>query len=313
MTGYGIWKKMLDNPELWKIHEGFVLNILNAIGGKGNVFIDLMNEAGEWNNSRGGNRYGMYKEWVERTIDVIERWEKETGNDILVGMFEHAWGDIEYVNSHPRLELLIYSAVEIHSGYAGKNRIKYKKPVVSVHNNAGSWGMFWPREEKGRRIDDHNINRKRMYQWLGMMQKVQGLGVYGKHGHLTDLNNWNANLYASQSKVLLDFFNSLEDYAALLPASEKIAASPCDYEYLLASDKELVIYLHTKEYSWIVPRNSILELKEIGIPDTEVEVKFVQPYTGKIDRKKTSISGGSIKLKLPHIFEDIAVHIIPKK
>ena len=62
VNGLDFFQKALDDhPDgpLWKIHERWVLSILNAIGDKGNVIIDLINE---------GN-HRTPKEWFERTLD----------------------------------------------------------------------------------------------------------------------------------------------------------------------------------------------------------------------------------------------------
>ncbi|MCJ7736884.1 MAG: hypothetical protein MUQ10_06155, partial [Anaerolineae bacterium] len=133
-SGYGLWQKTIDDyPDgpLWCIHRAWVQRILSAVGHNRNVIIDLVNEAGD----REG--FGMVKPWVERTLDIIEEWERETGCSVLKGLFVALWDDQEYLLSHPRLDVAIYH--ERHM--IGKedrdivqDRQHYCKPAISVHN-----------------------------------------------------------------------------------------------------------------------------------------------------------------------------------
>ena len=62
------WKHTSDsypNGKLWRVHENFVKNVLNAIGNHRNVIIDLMNE--------GSLKEGVTRAWIDRTLEIIQQ------------------------------------------------------------------------------------------------------------------------------------------------------------------------------------------------------------------------------------------------
>ncbi len=57
--------------------------------------------------NEGSIKEGVSKEWINKTLEIIKKWELENGRDIFVGMdMDHFWGndnkkDIKWVMSHP--------------------------------------------------------------------------------------------------------------------------------------------------------------------------------------------------------------------
>jgi len=300
----------------WKLHADYVRRILDSIGDKGNAIIDLGNELGY--PDKGFHCY----EWVERTIDVVEAWEARHGTDIIIGMDEHFWfrvaGKSEWVRAHPRLEVLIFhgGADVMHDedwdhrrGHtprdAGRLRIQYRKPCVTIQNHFLSKGK-----------DGKSAALQRAYHWLGMMQKVQGLASYG-YGKFIDDDKEKEKL-ESDTKFLMGVYGSLRDYTALISndhSSGKIAEAPGHrkYQYLLSSGKEALFYTHTEGDGATVLEGQVLRLNGLELPDGPVRMKIIRPHDRSVDERRGEINNASIDTMLPSFFEDIAVHIEPSE
>jgi hypothetical protein len=66
------WEQIGEgNPELRAHYLRYLDHILDAIGDKGNVIIDLCNELGD-----GGLDVRRSKLWIELTLDHIEAWRR---------------------------------------------------------------------------------------------------------------------------------------------------------------------------------------------------------------------------------------------
>ncbi|MFC1715871.1 hypothetical protein ACFL6S_19535 [Candidatus Poribacteria bacterium] len=303
-----------DRNTWWKMHSDYVRRILDSIGDKGNVIIDLGNELGY--RDEGFHCY----EWVERTIDVIEEWESQHDVDILIGMDEHFWfrvpGKFDWVRAHPRLELLImHGAMDVmheedwnfNKGYTprdpGKLRVQYKKPSVTIHN-----------QHHSIESEDRDAAFQRSYHWLGMMQKVQALASYGYGKFVQDETE--REKFESDTMFLMDLYDSLKDYTSLImndESSGKITGAPGydKYKYLLSSDKEALFYTHTEGYGVTVPEGQVLKLNSLDLPDGRVRMKIIRPHDQSMEARIGKISNRSIDIVLPSFFEDIAVYIEP--
>lgn len=305
--GYGIFKAMSHDPFWRDMHVKWVNHILDAIGNKGNVLIDLMNE---------GASYAVDREWIEFTLDIIEEWEQKTGNNLLVGMdFDHYYKrrdkDLTYILSHPQMELIIGEGSEGHVApdlVAGDRNIKqqqlavlyrrqYKKPMIST--NSPNLGLH-------QGIDDLLL-----YQWYALMVKVQGAGVYAKEYPL-DFSDDTICQYAKESRIMSDFFTSLRDYTLLDIASGMIVAAPTDYQLALASPQEVVIYLHTGTYDKTMKAGEKLTLHQVAIPDGPVNVSFINPKTGASIVLDGSVKENTFYADLPVFTESLLIYIVPK-
>jgi len=305
--GYGLWKAMTKETPWRELHRRWVEHVLEGIGDNGNVIIDLMNE--------GAFENGLTREWIDETLDIIERWEQKTGNELLVGMdfdhfFKKADPGLEYVLSHPRMDVIICEGSEAHvvgdlvagdrrkqkESLAVKYRRLYRKPIVSTNS-------------PGYSVDE-NPEVMRLYQWYSLMVKLQGVGVYAKKYPL-DFSHPAVEQYARQSKTLVEFFESLEDYIALDLASEKIASAPGKYRLALASPKETVVYLHTDGFGDEVKAGQPLVLGDLDMAEGPCSITFLHPDTGRSVRTTGAIRGGRLTVPLPRFFEDVAIHVRP--
>jgi acetyl esterase/lipase len=315
-NGYWLWHAMATQPEWRKVHRHWVEQILDAIGDNGNVLIDLLNEANFKHNH-------MTKAWIEYTLDIIEAWEERTDNDILVGMdFDHWYKrkdtGIDYILSHPRMELIICEGSEGHVNRAltaGSRkaiqedlavlyRERYGKPIVSANSPS-----YWPDErlEDGTQPQFSN-SRVRQYQWESMMLKVQGVGVYAKTYPL-DFASPVVKRYAAETEGLMDFFKDLRDYISLEMSPEIITQAPGRQQRALQSAQEVLVYLHTDGFGK-TNDGGLLKLENLKLMSGPVAVETVHPYTGKHVKRQADVQDRALPLELPAFYEDIAIHIL---
>ncbi|MCP4612359.1 MAG: hypothetical protein GY845_26985 [Planctomycetes bacterium] len=305
------WKHTSDsypNGKLWRIHESFVKNVLNAIGDHKNIIIDLMNE--------GSLKEGMTRAWIDRTLEIIRTWEKNNGRDILVGMdMDHFLqkkdtDNLHWLLEHPGMELIIGEDKWIYSDtneMIAKRRI-YKKPMIWVNEKSNGYMDTFS-------LTDHP-NRRLHYLWLGMMMKVQCLGLYEKGNHTQEklLQMSQAKELGNFNRTLMKFFNNtITDYAALKCRNDMIEKSPKVRQKLaLSSSNETIIYLHSG-FGVGQVGGTELKMSNLELSEGSVSVQFIHPNTGEISTGRAIVAGGSVKLVLPAFYENLAVYLKRKQ
>lgn len=308
-AGYGLWPAMVTDRRWREVHRQWVNHVLEGIGSNGNVVIDLINE--------GSFQSGNTRAWIEYTLEIIEAWERKTGNNLLVGMdFDHMYkkkdAGLEYVLAHPKLDLIICEGSEGHvvaeltagtrkplaEPLAAEYRKKYRKPVIST--NSPGYSVH------------ENPEVLRLYQWYSMMVKVQGVGVYAKT-YPVNFDSEPVRTYARESRILLDFFGKINDYAALDLASDKIAAAPGRYKLALVSPAEAVVYLYAGGFAEQVPALQRLSLSGLPWRDGEARLELVSPVTGAAQSRDVQVRGGTIECRLPAFTGDLAIHAVRRE
>jgi len=306
-----VWKNMSDaypNGKLWLAHKKYVEEVLKAVGDHRNVMIDLMNE--------GAIKEGMTKEWINRTIEIIEVWEKANDRDILVGMdIDHFLqkGDEEglrWILSHPKMELIVGEDRWIYfdTGEMISMRAKYKKPMIWVNEKANDYMETFS-------LCDHP-NRRLHYLWLGMMTKIQTLGLYEKKNHTQEslLEKPQAAELGEYNRTLMRFFeNQITDYALLRNRNDIIKKAPSvKQKVVLSSPKEFIVYLH-KGFQEKQQAGAKLELADLEMADGGVAVHFLHPNTGETSMRNAGVENSMITLTLPEFYENLVVSIADKQ
>jgi hypothetical protein len=262
--------------------------------------------------NEGSLKEGMTKAWIDRTLEIIQRWEKNEGRDILVGMdMDHFLqqkdtANLHWLLGHPGMELIIGEDKWIYSEtneIIAKRRI-YRKPIIWVNEKANGYMETFS-------LTDHP-NRRLHYLWLGMMMKVQCLGLYEKGNHTQErlLQMPEAKELGNFNRTLMEFFtNTIIDYAVLKCRNDIIKKSPNVRQKLaMSSSNETVIYLHSgfgvDQTGW-----TELEMTNLDLPEGFLSVRFIHPNTGEISTGRAIVSGSSAKLVLPAFYENLVVYI----
>lgn len=305
-----VWKNMSDaypDGKLWLVHRNFVNEVLDAIGGHKNVIIDLMNE--------GAIIEGMTKGWINHTLEIIEAWETKNDRDILVGMdidhflMKKDTDSLHWLLSHPGIEIIVGEDKWIYfsTDKIIAKRAKYKKPMIWVNEKAVGY------------MDTFSLcdypNRRLHYLWMGMMAKIQGLGLYEKENHTQAglLAKPEARELGEYNLTLMRFFeNNIKDYALLRNQNDIFRKTPpVTRKVALSSAVETIVYLH-KGFEQNQGVGVKLELGNLSLPDGPVSVRFVHPNTGESSTQRASVKNASLTLILPEFYENLAIAIASK-
>jgi hypothetical protein len=281
------------NPKLRQNYLLYLDHILNAIGDKGNVLIDLSNEMGD-----GGIDVKLAKQWIELTLDHIEAWEKRTGNDILVGQDQASFPDGEYLMRHPRMELII-----AHGNNVWHDWTDFKKPVVLVNLHLRQFILSYGQPEPER------LGQFRRARWRSLLSRAQGVGDYQKDWRKTKPGT--VPQFDRDARLLRSFFETLTDYPNMLPRKDSIVSAPGQEKYCLASNKEALVYMESGRFdSEVKYPAGKLELKSLPLQGNEVEVTIYNSGDGIVSKNRRQLSDGRIEIDLPEFTDDLAVRIL---
>ncbi len=214
----------------------YIMAIMDAVGDLGNVIIDL------------GNELSSEKDWIEWNIEIMKEWEKKHGVHVIKG--------IDFTHMDRPSQALVNPDIDVimihgeHVDDAPLLRKIFKKPVVSVISRDTEYlGLA-----EG---DQPNEDRFRRLHYRCLMNKVQGMGDYGKmmggqdkkrtgdvKVNLNVLDPERIAKFASDAKILNEFYNQLIDYSSLSVTRDRVInwtkGARC---YCLNSNSEIVIYL----------------------------------------------------------------------
>ncbi len=302
-----VWKNMSDvypSGKLWLVHKKYVEEVLKAVGSHKNVMIDLMNE--------GAIKEGMTKEWINRTIEIIEAWEKANNRNLLIGMdIDHFLqkkdeAGLHWILSHQKMELIVGEDrwIYFNTDEMISMRAKYKKPMIWVNEKANDYMETFS-------LCDYP-NRRLHYLWLGMMTKIQALGLYEKENHTQEhlLQKPQAAELGEYNRTLMRFFeNQITDYALLRNRNDIIKKAPSvKQKVILSSPKEAIVYLH-KGFQEKQQAGAKLELADLHLPDGELFVRFFHPNTGENSVRDATVVNSKLALTLPGFYENLAISI----
>ena len=281
-----------QHPRLRKHYLRYLDHLLAAVGDLGNVFFDLSNEMGD-----GGLDLELTKQWIDLTLDHIEAWEQQTGQDMLVGQDMANFPDKDYLMSHPRMELMI-----AHGNHLGGDWTRFHKPLVIVNSNDGRYLGYADESQADR------MPRFRKLHWRALLSRAQGLGDYQK--------KWQAQPgsypeFDRDARVLRAFFNSLVDYPNLLPHTQSIVSAPGAESYCLASNREAVVYVESGPRTAGVEYGpSRLVLHELPLGPSPLKVTVYSPSQGPLAEMTQTTTDSRIEIELPAFTDDLAVHLV---
>lgn len=213
----------------------YVHAVLDATGDSGNLLLDI------------GNELGGASEWVDLNLDFIEEWEKEHGSKLVKGVdFTHI-DQADSVLGNPRLDVIITHGEFVND--APMLRRVFGRPVVTVISRDSEYlglGQGAPNEDRFRR-----------FHYRCLMNKVQGIGDYGKmmggqeplrtgdtEFALVDIQSERVRKFAQEAAILSGFFESLVDFEKLNLRNATVLRHPHGATvYCLKSDQEVIVYL----------------------------------------------------------------------
>ena len=292
------------NRELLAHQMTYLEHVLEAVGDRGNVFLDFSNEMGD-----GGLDVQMVRKWIDCAMQTVSAWESRTGLDILVGMdYTHLPRELaRYVLAHPRMELIISHGEPLWPEGLVLHRI-FGKPVVCVNSRDKSPENYMG---FGRKGDDVRLRR---LHWRALLNCCQGVGDYNKDSYIEPRGFDKTGEYA---RHLRTFFSQIKDYKALHSNLDshkifkKVVDGPGANHYILESDDEAIIYIEGDVHSSGAKiKGGSVTVYNSHMDAGPAQALIYSPATGESVTQTVEVRGGQIEGLVLHSFvDDIAVHI----
>ncbi len=277
--------------------RAWVTHILDAVKGRGNVWIDVINEL--------GNEMGDL-EWAVEVVGWIREWERENDWHFLVGVdSEHHYRPDQFGRYADHFDLIILNEPRSPE-HAREAFDAFGKPIVSVRSSDGSNRredyMFADENQTG---PEHQT-RYRTLCYRSMFSNLQAVGAYWKSpvdvADYKDMAHW-----PRYARALRAFWKMIApEWPGLVVDDGIVKSDPvAPHAYGLRSDALHLVYLECGSHTW----NEAYPASEIVIakPATVGRVALFHPRTGETDSAEYAVRDDAVVVSLPAFTEDIVV------
>ncbi len=278
----------------------WVYAILDAMKGRDNVIIDVINEL--------GNEMGSL-EWAVTVADWIHDWEKKNRWSFIVGVdSEHHYSLEQFGAYKEHFDIVILN--ELRSYENGSNvAAMFNMPTISVRSSDGTNQyedyMFARAEQTG---SEHQT-RYRTLCYRSLFAGLQSVGAYWK-SEVQEADYQSMEQWPNYARALRVFWNLIRTrWPLLMPATDEsfLSGAITPHAYALASPDCIVIYLECGSHTWNNEYpTSILRVK---CPFQSFSAKTFDTKSGALSDTTAERDGESIDLSLPTFRDDLVVLI----
>jgi hypothetical protein len=291
--------RYIDAPEGSRAREHqkeWVLRVLDAVKGRGNVLIDVINEL--------GNEMGTI-EWAAEVASWIRDWERENDWDFLVGVdSEHHYTPGRFEPFADVFDVIILNEL-VSREHAMSAIARLNKPAVTVRSsddrNQRDHYMFVDANGTG---PEHQT-RYRTLCYRAMFAGVQSVGAYWKmpveDADYREMEHW--PVYA---RAIRAFWNRIRDHRPDMVINDALVVSAVTpHAYALRAVGLVAVYLECGHKTW---NNAYPEsVLELSAPLDPARVELFDTKTGEVSEVQPDTSGGTLRIPLPAFTDDIAV------
>jgi hypothetical protein len=274
----------------------WVRRLLDSVKGRGNVWIDVINEI--------GNEMGTL-EWAAVVVGWIREWEAENGRRFLVGVdSEHHDDRNRFATYSDTFDLLILNELKSYT-HARTTIAHLNLPAVTVRSSDGrnQWRdyVFANKDQVG---PEHQA-RYRMLCYRSLFAGIQSIGAYWKpevhDADYTEMTDW-----PQYAQSLRTFWRLIEDqWPGLQPDDDVVASDTITpHAYALRSDKLVAVYLEAGSHTW---NNAYPESELVLAVEQPVRVTVFAPRSGVEQPAAIDPVPNGIRLQLPEFVDDLAV------
>lgn len=277
----------------------WVLRILNALKGRGNVWIDVINEL--------GNEMGSL-DWAVEVVQWIRAWEQENGWQFLVGVdSEHHYKPEVFAPYQDQFDLIILNEL-VNPDHARRAFGNFRKPIVSVRSSDGRNQvedyMFLDETQVG---PEHQT-RYRTLCYRSLFSNLQAIGAYWKKD-IADADYAAMQEWPQYARALRKFWEMIAPEWPRLTVDDGIILSETvtPRAYGLRSDAMRLVYLECGPRAW----NTAYVASDLLLakPESIVSVALFHPRSGEEELAKYTVEEGGIRVSLPAFTDDIAIII----
>ena len=293
-------KDYIDAPtgSVARDHQrAWVRRVLDAAKGRGNVWIDVINEL--------GNGMGTL-EWAVEVTGWIREWEKESGQQFLVGVdSEHHYRPEIFSPYADHFDLIMLNELQ-EPARARRIFDSFRKPIVSVRS---SDGRNLPEDylfANPEQTTPAHETRYRTLCYRSIFSNLQSVGAYWKMEVAThdyqSLPHW-----PKYAEALHAFWNEIApEWPSLQVDDSLILSSPVtSHAYGMRSEKLQLVYLECGPRGWdnTYPPSTL----ELASSEGEVSVTLFHPQTGNKEPTNFEQTAATIKIALPEFRDDLII------
>ncbi len=278
----------------------WVLHILDAMKGRGNVIIDVINEL--------GNEMGTM-EWAAGVAGWIHDWEKDNDWKFIVGVdSEHHYTPERFGPHRDRFDIIILNELRSPE-HAMAAVAAFNMPAVSVRSsdqgNQYEDYMFARADQTG---PEHQT-RYRTLCYRSIFSGLQSVGAYWKstvdEADYLDMGEW-----PGYARALRAFWVMLAPHWPLLEpggAGACLSGAVTPHAHALVSPALLAVYLECGPKTWnnSYPASSL----RVRCGFNRFEALHFDPRTGLTTPVVAERDGDALVLPLPPFTDDAAVII----
>jgi hypothetical protein len=275
----------------------WVTRILDALKGRGNVIIDVINEL--------GNEMGTL-DWAVEVVDWIREWEAENQWQFVVGVdSEHHYHPDRFGPYQDRFDIIILNELR-NPDHARQVVRDFGKPVVSVRSSDGTNRrpdyMFVDESQTGPEFQA----RYRTLCYRSLFAGLQSVGCYWKMpvsvADYRDLEDW-----PRYAEALRAFWVLIRDQWPSLAVDDTILLSETvtPHAYGLRAPNLHLAYLECGSHTW----NNAYAASELVVrgPDRLRTVELYHPRTGEHTTAAHTVEGDRVRVALPEFIDDLVV------
>jgi hypothetical protein len=222
----------------------YVVAVMDAVGELGNVILDI------------GNELHSAGDWVEWHHEMIDEWERKHGVQVLKGLDYTHMPEPSTILSDDRYDVIMTHGEFVDD--APLLRTIFGKPVLCVISRDSGYMSLGEGDRELNDTTAYTESRFRRFHYRCLMNKVQGVGDYGKMMGGQDSRRGVDIGYADvkqdservrdftrQARILGDFFAQLVDFPSLViqPLVVVETSTGGSRPYCLTSTNEIVVYL----------------------------------------------------------------------
>jgi len=276
----------------------WVTRVLDAMKGRGNVFIDVINEL--------GNTMGTL-EWATEVTEWIRTWEKEKDWSFIVGVdSEHHYKPELFGRYKEHFDIVILNELQSRD-HALSAIAAFHMPAVTVRSSDGRNRsqdyMFTGTEQSG---PEHQT-RYRTLCYRSLFAGVQSVGAYWK-SEVQDADYLDMAHWPAYARALRAFWKEIRPYWPVLEPdaqNKHIVSAVTPHAYALTSPSLMAVYLECGSHTWnnAYPASSLV----LRCPFDAPSVAYFNPQTGDSAPAEYKRDGNLLRIELPSFTDDAVV------
>jgi hypothetical protein len=275
----------------------WVRRILNAVKGRGNVIIDVINEL--------GNQMGTLK-WAGEIVGWIREWESENDWTFIVGVdSEVHYRPGRFEPYQGVFDIIILN--ELRSRNHAMSVIdRLKMPAVSVRSSDGTNRREDVLFADSSQTGPEHQTRYRTLCYRSMFSGLQSVGAYWKMP-ATDYERM--DLWNDSARALRAFWDLISHHWLELVIDDAVVVEAVTPNaYAMRSPKLTAVYLECGSHTWAndYPESALV----LRSPYPSFRVTLFDTKTGTSTPLTSESHGELVRVNLPSFTDDVALLLI---